>query len=192
MEVGKQMMPQKNAQNAQADDSDTIERGLKQQIIRYRNSSEIWQSTCMTMNVETCKLAVAGVLSEDHVWTLVSKINAWKENVRSADVGVWSKIEDYTNKKGETFKAHFTENGRFIERCKTECDKPKSYTGNFKITPERFVFALNLEAKKLEDLFVGRHVVPEVREDNDDDEMPLSSVAKKIMKKGANPIARSK
>jgi hypothetical protein len=197
MEVGKQMMPQKNAQ---ADDSDTIERGLKRQIIRYRNSSEIWQSTCMTMNVETCKLAVAGVLSEDHVWTLVSKINAWKENVRSADVGVWSKIEDYTNKKGETFKAHFTENGRFIERCKTECEKPKSYTGNFKITPERFVFALNLEAKKLEDLFVGRHVVREVREDNDDDEMPLSSVAKKIMKRGQrvpttqclNPIARSK
>ncbi len=191
------MMPQKNAQ---ADDSDTIERGLKRQIIRYRNSSEIWQSTCMTMNVETCKLAVAGVLSEDHVWTLVSKINAWKENVRSADVGVWSKIEDYTNKKGETFKAHFTENGRFIERCKTECEKPKSYTGNFKITPERFVFALNLEAKKLEDLFVGRHVVREVREDNDDDEMPLSSVAKKIMKRGQrvpttqclNPIARSK
>ena len=152
------MMPLKNADQA---DSDTIERGLKRQIIRYRNSSEIWQSTCMTMNVETCKLAVAGVLSEDHVWTLVSKINAWKENVRSADVGVWSKIEDYTNKKGETFKAHFTENGRFIERCKTktetdtECDKPKSYTGNFKITPERFVFALNLEAKKLEDLFVG-------------------------------------
>jgi hypothetical protein len=196
MEVGKQMMPQKNAQ---ADDSDTIERGLKRQIIRYRTSSENWQSTCMTMNVETCKLAVAGVLSEDHVWTLVSKINAWKENVRSADVGVWSKIEAYTNKKGETFSAHFTENGRFIERCKTECDKPKSYTGNFKITPERFVFALNLEAKKLEDLFVGRHVVDEVREvrEDDDDEMPLSSVAKRIMKKGAtsapsNPIARSK
>jgi hypothetical protein len=186
MEVGKQMMPQKNAaknalKNAEGD-SDTIERGLKRQIIRYRNSSEIWQSTCMTMNVETCKLAVAGVLSEDHVWTLVSKVNAWKENVRSADVGVWSKIEDYTNKKGETFKAHFTENGRFIERCKTECDKPKSYTGNFKITPERFVFALNLEAKKLEDLFVGRHVIREVRED-DDDEMPLSSVAKRIMKR---------
>ena len=173
------MMPQKNAQ---ADDSDTIERGLKRQIIRYRTSSENWQSTCMTMNVETCKLAVAGVLSEDHVWTLVSKINAWKENVRSADVGVWSKIEAYTNKKGETFSAHFTENGRFIERCKTECDKPKSYTGNFKITPERFVFALNLEAKKLEDLFVGRHVIREVRED-DDDEMPLSSVAKRIMKR---------
>lgn len=186
MEVGKQMMPLKNAQKNADADSDTIERGLKRQIIRYRNSSEIWQSTCMTMNVETCKLAVAGVLSEDHVWTLVSKINAWKENVRSADVGVWSKIEDYTNKKGETFKAHFTENGRFIERCKTECDKPKSYTGNFKITAERFVFALNLDAKKLEDLFVGRHVVREVREvrEDDDDEMPLSSVAKKIMKRG--------
>jgi len=191
MEVGKQMMPQKNAQkNAQAD-SDTIERGLKRQIIRYRNSSEIWQSTFMTMNVETCKLAVAGVLSEDHVWTLVSKVNAWKENVRSADVGVWSKIEDYTNKKGETFKAHFTENGRFIERCKTECDKPKSYTGNFKITPERFVFALNLEAKKLEDLFVGRHrhVVHEHEREEDDDEMPLSSVAKRIMKRS---VERSK
>jgi hypothetical protein len=185
MEVGKQMMPQKNVpKNAEAD-SDMIERGLKRQIIRYRNSSEVWQSTCMTMNVETCKLAVAGVLSEDHVWTLVSKVNAWKENVPSADVGVWSKIEEYTNKKGETFKAHFTENGRFIERCKTECDKPKSYTGNFKITPERFVFALNPEAKKLEDLFVGRyrHVVHEREENDDDDEMPLSSVAKRIMKR---------
>jgi hypothetical protein len=188
MEVGKPMM--QNASPKNAGDNSVIERGLKRQIIRYRNSSEIWQGSYMRMNVETCKLAVAGVLTEEHVWNLVTKVDTWKENVCSADVGVWSKIETYTNQKGETFNAHFTENGRFIERCKTEHDKPKSYTGNFKITKERFVFAFNPNAKKLEDLFIGRHACARLEqpepERNDDDEMPLSKVAKRIMKRKLN------
>jgi hypothetical protein len=59
--------------------------------------------------------------------------------------------------------------------------KPKSYTGNFRITPERFVFKMNADAKKLEDLFVGRYVNVD-----DDDELPLSlcAVAKRILKRG--------
>ena len=189
MEVGKQMM--QNASPKNAADNSVIERGLKRQVIRYRNSSEIWQGAYMKMNVETCKLAVAGVLSEEHVWTLATTVDTWKENVCSADVGVWSKIETYTNQKGDTFNAHFTENGRFIERCKTEHDKPKSYTGNFKITKERFVFAFNADAKKLEDLFIGRHACARLEqkpepEREDDDEMPLSKVAKRIMKRKLN------
>jgi len=189
MEVGKPMMQNASPKNAAVDNS-VIERGLKRQIIRYRNSSEIWQGAYMKMNVETCKLAVAGVLTEEHVWNLVTKVDTWKENVCSADVGVWSKIETYTNQKGETFNAHFTENGRFIERCKTEHDKPKSYTGNFKITKERFVFAFKADAKKLEDLFIGRHACARLEqpepEREDDDEMPLSKVAKRIMKRKLN------
>ena len=191
MEIGKQMM--QNASPKNAADNIVIERGLKRQIIRYRNSSEIWQGAYMKMNVETCKLAVAGVLTEEHVWNLVTKIDTWKENVCSADVGVWSKIEDYTNQKGETFRAHFTENGRFIGRCKTEHEQPTSYTGNFKITKERFVFAFNADAKKLEDLFIGRHACARLEQEPepeperaDDDEMPLSKVAKRIMKRKLN------
>jgi hypothetical protein len=128
-----------------------------------------------------CKLAVAGVIGSEQVWSVVSRLVLWKENVSSGDVGIFSKIDDYTNKKGETFKAHFSENGRFLERCKTECDKPKSYTGNFRITPERFVFKMNADAKKLEDLFVGRYVNVD-----DDDELPLSlcAAAKRILKRG--------
>jgi hypothetical protein len=62
MEIGKQMM--QNASPKNAADNSVIERGLKRQIIRYRNSSEIWQGAYMKMNVETCKLAVAGVLKK--------------------------------------------------------------------------------------------------------------------------------
>jgi hypothetical protein len=187
MEIGKPMM--QNASSKNAGDNSVIERGLKRQIIRYRNSSEFWQCSYMKMNVETCKLAVARVLTEEHVWNLVTKVDTWKENVCSADVGVWSKIEPYTNQKGETFNAHFTENGRFIERCKTEHEKPKSYSGNFKITKERFVFTYNPDAKKLEDLFIGRHACARVEQkadDDDDDEMPLSNVAKRIVKRKLN------
>ena len=128
-----------------------------------------------------CKLAVAGVIGSEQVWSVVSRLVLWKENVSSGDVGIFSKIDNYTNKKGETLKAHFSENGRFLERCKTECEKPKSYTGNFRITPERFVFKMNPNAKKLEDLFVGRYVNVD-----DDDELPLSlcAVAKRILKRG--------
>ncbi len=163
------------------DRRDIIECGLKRQIIRYRNSSEIWEREFSILGNEMCKLAVAGVIGSEQVWSVVSRLVLWKENVSSGDVGIFSKIDDYTNKKGETFKAHFSENGRFLERCKTECDKPKSYTGNFKITPERFVFKMNADAKKLEDLFVGRYVNVD-----DDDELPLSlcAVAKRILKRG--------
>ncbi len=169
------------------DRRDIIECGLKRQIIRYRNSSEIWEREFSILSNEMCKLAVAGVIGSEQVWSAVSRLVLWKENVSSGDVGIFSKIDDYTNKKGETFKTHFCENDRFIERCKTECDKPKSYTGNFRITPERFVFEMNAGAKKLEDLFIGRYAnaVPQVKVacDGDDDEQPLSAVAKRILKR---------
>jgi hypothetical protein len=108
----------------------------------------------------------------------------WR-NVQSSSVGVFTTIKDYTNKAGKTFKAHFSENGYFLEKCKTENEAPKSYEGNFQITKESFRFQLNPDAKMLQHLFVGR--VAEVEPDHpssssesDDEEEPLSAVAKKI------------
>nr|WPF46512.1 MAG: hypothetical protein [Lake Baikal virophage 4] len=166
-----------------------MEQGLKRQIIRQRTFKEDAQFQVRILLNENTKLALAGVLKEEHVWNIVLKLGLWKEGIKSSSVGVLSTIADYTNKAGKTFKAHFTENGYFLEKCKHDNDKPITYEGNFEITRERFRFELNPHAQLLQHLFVGR--VAEVDQlihsnyassssESDDDEAPLSAVAKKI------------
>jgi len=191
-----------------------MEQGLKQQIIRQRTFKEHAQQNLCTLLHENTKLALAGVLKEEHVWPIVLKLGLWREGIQSSSVGVFTTIKDYTNKKGKTFKAHFSENGYFLEKCKSENEQPRSYEGNFPITKERFRFQLNPDAKMLQHFFVGRSGDPPVpapiRQQNndflkafrvehdslpspsssesDDEEAPLSAVAKKItirLKKGA-------
>jgi hypothetical protein len=60
----------------------------------------------------------------------------WRGN--SSVVGVVSTIADYTNKKGETFPAHWTENREYLHRADAPNDTPITYDGYFHITPERF------------------------------------------------------
>jgi hypothetical protein len=186
-----------NRMQKQLNEADNTERGLKCQIIRRRNERDCAIDLNAAYSRDCCAFAVAGILKEEQVWTLVDSQNMWKE-CSSASVGVMTTIGDYTNKKGETMKVHYSENGHFIEKCKKGDDEPKSYTGHFKITKERFRFVMNPEAVALTQLFVGRfagvvcglpehsflaqqhlckasEAVPE-----DEDEAPLTAVAKKI------------
>jgi hypothetical protein len=185
----------------------SMEQGLKQQIIRQRTFKENAEQNVRTLLHENTKLALAGVLKEEHVWPIVLKLGLWREGIQSSSVGVFTTIKDYTNKAGKTFKAHFSENGYFLEKCKSENEQPRSYEGNFSITKERFRFQLNPDAKMLQHLFVGRFgdapVPAPIQQQNndflkvfqlercdsipapsssesDDEEAPLSAVAKKI------------
>ena len=161
--------------------ADDTERGLKIQVIKHRDQRDCAINLNAAYSRDCCAFALAGVLKEDHVWTLAENQHMWKE-CSSASVGVMTTIGDYTNKKGETMKVHYSENGHFIEKCKKGDEQPKSYTGNFKVTKDRFRFVLNPEAVCLTQLFVGRfageHVVES--ESESEDEAPLTAVAKKI------------
>lgn len=153
--------------------ADTIERSLKTQIIRFRNESDARQETIGIFSRQMALHGASGVLSEEQIWDITLKTAMWKTGVPSASVGELTKIGDYTNKAGKTFKAHFTQHGNFVEKCKTEDERPKSYTGNFCITRERFVFRRMENPLQLADLFVGRFA-----ERAEDDE-PLAEVAKR-------------
>ena len=59
----------------------------------------------------------------------------WKGE--SERVGCWTVIKDYTNKKNQTFKAHYSVNGNFIKKANTD-DVPESYEGWFKVKPSTF------------------------------------------------------
>jgi hypothetical protein len=65
----------------------------------------------------------------------------------SSIFGITSVIGDYTNKKGDTFKAHFTINGKFIKKVGKE-PNPIPYMGYFKITKSTF----NIDKDKLEEI----------------------------------------
>jgi len=176
-----------NRMQDQIQQADNTERGLKIQIIKHRDQRNCAIKLNSIYSRDCCALVVAGVLKEDHVWTLVENQDMWKDCM-SASVGVLTTIGDYTNKKGVTMKVHYSENGHFIEKCKKGDEEPKSYEGHFKITKDRFRFVMNPDAIALTQLFVGRvevvHGMPsEPMSADSDDEAPLSAVAKKITKK---------
>ena len=85
------------------------------------------------------------------LFDIIREFPVWKRMDSSA-FGITSTIGDYTNKKGETFKAHFTTNGYFIKKAGRN-DVPISYFGNFKVMKGAFV--IDMEA--LDDL-VGKYM----------------------------------
>lgn len=54
-------------------------------------------------------------------------------------LGIKSVIKPYTNKKGITFDAHHTVNGKYIDSTKKLGDKPVYYDGYFKISKDKFM-----------------------------------------------------
>lgn len=100
---------------------------------------------------------------EEDIWEYI--LNAkWNTFVKvdSAKLGIFTTLEPYTNKKGETKPAHFTHNGSYIGSTKQLGDKPVSYTGNFKITPEHFEVYTPENPKRAADFFRPKELVKEV------------------------------
>ena len=60
------------------------------------------------------------------------------KKLKSEEIGVFTHIGDYTNKKGEVIKVHYSESNNYIGTVKKLGDKPVSYTGWFAIKPDRF------------------------------------------------------
>ena len=119
--------------------------GLKQAIGKQANLRRDAERDLAKMNKLFAKSL--GVLVEmevatdkitEMVWKYVEiNENYWKGD--SEELGVYSHIADYTNKKGRTSKAHYSENGRYLKPAK-EGDEPESYKGFFRITKEKFDF----------------------------------------------------
>ena len=155
-------------------------------------------------------------------WRLVSKFSTTKgevenliwdhvltypiyQNIESEKVGIYSTIGDYTNESGETFKAHFTTNGKFLHRVRKNGDKPESYKGWFQIEPELFEIDFeklesNAWIKDLSELFIPYTLVPEEDRrdvwkpvedesvDESDDDIPVAQLIANKKKTMSEPV----
>ena len=72
------------------------------------------------------------------IWEYVNINKLWWTG-DSERLGVLSTIADYTNKRGRTSKAHYTQNGTYLKPAK-DGDVPISYEGHFRVTKEKFDF----------------------------------------------------
>lgn len=161
-----------------ADNSTATENALKCKIKYYHTVADNTQKRCDDMQQWFVRSLLASrneqLLNEyvatHAVWTTIS----------SELLDIKTTIGTYTNKRGESFQAHFSIHGHYLEKCSKWGDEPVHYTGNFNISQylDRFMVVWNEDAKSVADLFEHRaaeptHVRPGAAEElmEDDDEI---------------------
>lgn len=83
-------------------------------------------------------------LLEALIWNYVKGLpTALYVNKDSNELGIKSTIKGYTNKKGITTLAHFTQNGKYLGSVKQLGEQPIGYTGYFKVEDNLFDLDLN-------------------------------------------------
>ena len=132
--------------------NDKTVNAIKYQCARQRNMKEDAMLTTMAMEKRLVKMVLKHD-DEDEAWDFIKQFKTyWLGD--SKRLGIVSKIADYTNKKGVTFKAHYTINGKYISKATD--DKPIHYQGYFLITKEKFKYEKKPGATKMSDLFVPK------------------------------------
>ena len=145
---------------------------------------------------------------EDKIWAFMESGPAtWSKKVNSSHFGLKTILKDYTNGKGQTKPAHFTQRGYYCGSTKQLGDQPVFYDGNFEINKKNFKISFDRlcelkRDKDVRDLTTGKVIKghyqlsliffprddlfvapeePEVAssEESDDDEKPLAPPPKK-------------
>lgn len=130
--------------------------GLKQAIGKQSNLKKCAVAQLNKMNElfaqsigAMFELDVATDKITELIWEYVNINKLWWKG-ESERLGVLSTIADYTNKRGHTSKAHYTQNGTYLKPAK-EGDVPISYEGYFRVTKEKFDY----------DIYVGHRTYPD-------------------------------
>lgn len=85
-------------------------------------------------------------IDADDIWTVAS----------SRNFNVKTRVDTYTNKKGETFLAHYTEHHNYLRRCKQGEEGGVYYNGMFVITRKTHKVKENCDASMpLSECFEG-------------------------------------
>ena len=126
--------------------------GIKYQCARQRNLKDQEIEKTMDLENRIVKMIIK-YDDKDEAWSFAQHYKIyWYGD--SKKLGIVSIINDYTNKKGKTFKAHYTINGTYIK--KAENDTPIHYNGYFRITAKNFKYENNKNAKRVQDLFIPK------------------------------------
>ncbi len=130
---------------------------------------------------------------EEQIWKYVEKYS-FSIKINSSHFGLKTIIKDYTNAKGETKPAHYTQRGWYYGSIKQLGSEPVFYEGNFEINKTNFKISLDrlCELKKIGEPGGEKHYPlsviffpkesaftanpPDVSEndESDDDEKPLA------------------
>ena len=72
------------------------------------------------------------------IWRYAEATKAFVRIENSSHIGIYTYIGDYTNKKGVTSKAHYTQHDNYIGSVAKLGKKPISYAGYFKVNKTYF------------------------------------------------------
>jgi hypothetical protein len=118
------------------------------------------KTTKSTKQTAAVKPAIACILkSQDEAMLRelieASEIPVWI-SANSEVMGLKTTISPYTNKKGQTHYAHWTANGKYLQKAKPE-EEPMFYQGFFDLRKmhSHFKVSWNPSAKTLQDLFTA-------------------------------------
>lgn len=128
--------------------------GLKYQVARQRNMKEDYTHQLQVCETHLTKL-IFKYQDEEAVWDY-HKTREIMWHGDSGRLGITSTIKDYTTKGDRTFKAHFTNMGRYMGAVTKLGETPINYTGNFIVTKDKFKVEFKPDVKTIEGLFTPK------------------------------------
>jgi hypothetical protein len=110
-------------------------------------------------------LSQTGVVWESIVWDYIRE-NPTRLKINSKDVAIKTHLDDYTDKKGNTKKAHYTINNVYCGSVYALGEEPTYYDGWFVVIED--LFEIDYEklktAENLNGVFIGKAKAAEKRE----------------------------
>ena len=106
---------------------------MKKQAVEERDSEHSFLREAWAM------LALQNEDKVTHaIWRYAEATKAFVRIENSSHIGIYTYIGDYTNKKGVTSKAHYTQHDNYIGSVAKLGKKPISYAGYFKVNKTYF------------------------------------------------------
>jgi len=146
-------------------DTEKTEIGLKRQIIKLKNllsrQEEVACHSYSHLLIAWRSMRTNGVSISDMrkiIWEFIdNQPIKYGKSVDSKIFGIFTIIKDYTNKRGKTHKAHYTEAGKYMGPVSKLGEIPISYKRTFGVTRDYFQIdfskLMSPETKKLYDIF---------------------------------------
>jgi hypothetical protein len=140
--------------------------------LSQRNTQLGWKTT-------ECELAISAALRMLTIYAPEDAIFEYAWNIRLFRK-TWglTHIDDYTNKRGITFKAHFNPNNKFICKVKEEGEEPKEVLYNERVSWRTHTW------DSVEQAFLPKKLAEQTAEPTTAE--PVKKKAKKIIRKKSN------
>lgn len=128
---------------------------LKGKVSYFSTVAKSKQEDCNAMETYFVKALVSS-RNEALLLDYLSSHRVFVHLDDSTTIGIYTKIAPYTDKKGNTKDAHFTQHGNYCGSIKALGTKPTKYAGWFPVSLDKFKVHWNDEAKTIGQLFTPK------------------------------------